>query len=547
MSKLQNNIKEAIQKTIKEVFAYEVSCADIVVEIPKDKSHGDYATNIAMQLARNLKQSPQVIAKSLMENLDFVAAGISTYEIAGPGFINLTIEKGALATVIKKVIKEQDSFGSTKKTDNIKYNVEFVSANPTGNLHPGHARGAAIGDSVVRIMRFAGYDVTGEYYINDAGNQISLLGKSLQARYFQHFGQDLKVPDAGYRGQDIVNIAQELVNEVGDKYLNRPLEESLKDFAEYGLKAGMDKIKATLQAFRVQHDVFVSERSLYERKMVDLALEQLQGQGMTYEADGALWLKTTEFGDDKDRVLIKSDGSYTYITPDIAYHLDKFNRGYDKLINFLGADHHGYVTRLKAGICALGKKAEDLDVEIYQMAKMIKDGKEYKMSKRTGEAVSLDDLMQEAGVDAVRYLFVSKAADTHMDLDLDLAIRKSNENPVYYVQYAHARMCSILKNVEDFQEPDNYDLLNDQKEIALMKQINELPKVVSEAAESLQPHKLCNYLQKLATLCHSFYNDCKVIVDDKDLQNQRVALVKAVKIALKNALSLIGVEAVERM
>ena len=547
MSNIQTNIKKEIKRTIKALFDYEVNLDDIAIEIPKDKSHGDYATNVALQLAKSLKQSPPNLAKQIMATLDLTAADIAGYEIAGPGFINFTMKTTSLTSVITRVLQEGDNYGSTKNADNYKYNIEFVSANPTGSLHPGHARGAAIGDAVCRIMRFAGYDVTSEYYINDAGNQITMMAKSLQARYFQHFNQDLQVPTDGYHGKDIIYFAESLVKEAGDKYLTIPLEESLEDFCNFGIKVGMEKIKETLLRFRVSHDNFVSEKSLYERQMVEETLQRLADLKMTYQVDGALWLKTTNFSDDKDRVLVKSDGTYTYITPDIAYHLDKFNRGFDKLIDFLGADHHGYVSRLKAGIAALGKREEDLSVEIFQMAKLIKDGQEYRLSKRTGQAISLDDLIIEAGVDAMRYLFVSKAADTHMDLDLDLAIKQSNENPVYYGQYAHARLCSILKNVPEWDEPADYQLLKDSKEIALLKQINEFTKVVNDAALSRQPHKICNYIQKLATLCHSFYNDCKVIMDDKQLQNQRVALVKAVKITLRNALNLIGVEAVERM
>ena len=547
MTQIENKIKSEVIKAVKQAFDYDISDADFVIELPKDKNHGDYATNVALQLTKQLQNNPRAIAQRIIDNLDREEADIADCVIAGPGFINFTMQSEALTALIAKVLKEGDDYGRGNYSGKERYNLEYVSANPTGDLHPGHARGAAMGDSIARIMKFAGYDVTREYYVNDAGNQMNLMAKSLQARYFQGLNQKMEVPSDGYHGKDIIEAAEKLIAEVGDRYLNVDPEESLAKFREYGLIALLANIKETMKKFRVEFDVWTSEQSLYERNMIEEALNKLNILGMTYQKDGALWLKTTEFADDKDRVIIKSDGSYTYLTPDIAYHLNKFNRGYDKLIDFLGADHHGYISRLKAAIGALGHNENDLDVIIIQMARMIKDGEEYRMSKRTGKAIALSDLIEEAGVDAIRYLFVSKAADTHMDLDLDLATRQTNENPVYYVQYAHARLCSILKNVGDYSVSLDHGLLTHTKEMALLKQINEFGKVVIDAAETKQPHKLCNYTHKLATLVHSYYNECKIIGEDKELQNQRLALVEATKITLKNALNLIGVEAVERM
>jgi len=547
MNQIELGLKQTIQQAVRVAFQIEAALEDITIEIPKEKTHGDYATNLAMRLSKELKQNPRQIASTLLEHFDLMTGMIESCEIAGPGFINFFMKQEQLAKIISNVIDQQENYGASNHGKGVKYNIEYVSANPTGDLHPGHARGAAIGDSICRIMKFAGYDVTREYYINDAGNQILNMAKSLQARYFQQFNQDIAVPEDGYHGKDLVEIAQQLISEVNDAYLNLPMEETLPLFRAYGLEKELDKLAKDLETFRVQFDVWTSEQSVYNRGMVEKGLKMLHEHDMTYEHEGATWLKTMQFGDDKDRVLVKSDGTYTYLTPDIAYHVDKYDRGYTKLVTILGADHHGYIKRLKAAIQALGHQPDDLDIDIIQMARMIKDGQEYKMSKRTGKAVALKDLIEEAGVDAVRYYFVSRAGDTHMDLDLDMASRQSNENPVYYAQYAHARMCSILRSATDISNAENYDLITHEKEIELLKHINEFTNVVNDAADSRQPHKICNYIQRLAALFHSFYGECKVMCEDHELCRQRLALVKATKITLSNALELIGVTAVERM
>ncbi len=547
MNKIENRIKQAFQTAVKSAFDYNVELESIGVELPRDKSHGDYALNIAMQLTKVLRQNPVIIANKIIENLDNKSAGIVKVEIAGPGFINLTMDNESITSIINVVLEKDEDYGRSDFGNNEKYNIEYVSANPTGDLHPGHARGAAMGDAISRLMKFAGYDVTREYYINDAGNQIINMAKSLQARYFQEFSQEIDFPEDGYRGQDLIEIAKELAIEVGEKYLTVDLKDSLADFKAYGIKMELAKIKRDLEKFNVEFDVWTSELSLYQQNMIEKSLERLAKLDMTYESEGALWLKTTNFNDDKDRVLKKNDGSYTYLTPDISYHLNKFERGYEKLVDLLGADHHGYINRLKAAISALGYQAKALDIDIIQMVRLIKDGEEYKMSKRTGNALSLRELIDEAGADALRYFFVSRAADTHMDLDLDMVTKQSNENPVYYVQYAHARMCSILRNVDEIGIVENFDLLTNQKEIDLMKQINEFTSVVVDAASSRQPHKVCNYIHKLATLFHSFYGECKCICEDENLQNQRLSLVRATQITLRNGLKLIGVNAIERM
>lgn len=548
MNQIETNLKTCIINAVKQAFDLDWESGDVVIEIPKEKIHGDYSTNAAMRLTKQLRQNPRMIAQQLIDHLDLKQGSVAKCEIAGPGFINFFMESASLASVIGVVLQENENYGRSDAGQGLKVDVEYVSANPTGDLHPGHARGAAMGDSVTRLMKFAGYDVTREYYVNDAGNQIRNMALSLQARYLQACGVEAEVPEDGYHGPDLIKIAQDLKQEYGEDLAHKDKAETYSFFRQQGLQAELAKLKADLAAFGVEFDVWTSEQSIYDRGMVDKALNTLKAQGMTYESEGALWLRTTDFGDDKDRVLVKSDGSYTYLTPDIAYHVDKFDRGYDKLIDFFGADHHGYIARLKAAVQSLGKNKDDLEVDIIQMARMVKDGEEFKMSKRTGKAVALKDLVEEAGVDAVRYFFVSRAADTHMDFDIDMAKKQTNENPVYYAQYAHARMCSILRSGADIPLADHYELITHEKELDLLKHINEFASTVADAAKTRQPHKMCNYITRLAQLFHTFYADCKVLDrTNLELCAQRLALVKASEMTLRNALTLIGVSAPEKM
>ena len=551
VNKIELSLKKVLQKAIIDLkFVEDYPLEQIVIEIPKDKAHGDYSTNMAMQLTKVLRRNPREIAKSIIDALDLEAGHIERVEIAGPGFINLFLKKDAMTSVIKDVLDEQDHYGYSDFGQGIKYNIEFVSANPTGDLHLGHAKGAAVGDSICRIMKAAGYDVTSEYYINDAGNQITNLALSLYARYLQAFGQDASLPEDGYHGPDIIQIAENLKEEFGDKFLNIPKEEAIAYFRKIGTEHELQKSKDILKEFRVQHDVWFSETSLYENNKIEPTIQKLKDQGYTYESEGALWFKSTEFGDDKDRVLIKSDGSYTYLTPDIAYHLNKLDRGYQYLVDLLGADHHGYIQRMKAAIQALGYNADQLNIDIMQMVRMVENGEVVKMSKRTGNAVTIKDLIEDIGVDATRYFFASKAASSPFDFDLGLAKSQSNDNPVYYAQYAHARMCSIERQAMQahIEVANHYELLVHEKEIELVKHINEFRDEVIESAKQRAPHKIANYIQKLAQLFHSFYNDCYVIDENHlDLSSQRLALVKAAQITLKNALNLIGVNAPEKM
>lgn len=544
---IETQLKQAVIDAVFKAFDYEINEEFVVIEIPKDISMGDYATNAAMRLAKPLKKNPKDIAQEIVNNIDKDQASIKQCDIAGPGFINFTINQEALAQSVLNILKQKENFGRTETGQKKKINLEYVSANPTGDLHPGHARGAAIGDSVARIMDFAGFDVTREYYVNDAGNQIDNMAKSLQARYYQLFDIAMDIPTDGYFGPDLIDIAKDLKAKVNDTYLSDDPTSTIDKFKEFGLKAELDKIKEDLKLFNVEFDVYSSEQQIRDRGLVEKVLDRLISLDMVFEDEGALWLKTTLFNDDKDRVLRKSDGSYTYLMPDIAYHLDKINRGFNWMVDFLGADHHGYVTRITSAIKALQVNAT-LEIDIIQIARMIKDGEEFKLSKRSGKAVALKDLIEIAGVDAIRYYYVSKAADTHMDLDLDMAQKQTNENPVYYAQYAHARVCSILAAKNDLEIADELELLVHPKEIELMKFLNEFPSMVSDAALTRQPHKVTNYIQKVAQLFHSFYNECYVLDKEQPaLSSQRLALVLAVKITLANALNLIGVSAPESM
>lgn len=544
MKSIDIELKQAIKEAVKKAFDIELEENNIVIETPKVKDHGDFSTNVAMQLTRQLRQNPRMIAEKIVANIE--SENVEKMDIAGPGFINFILSKGRFTKVIEEVLSKRENFGQ-QPSNGIKVNLEYVSANPTGSLHLGHARGAAWGDSCARIMKKAGYDVTREYYVNDAGNQITNLALSLNARYRQAHGIETEIGQDGYLGEDVKQKAEQLAKDYPEKYLE-PTEENLKFFRKEGIKFELDKIKADLDNYRVHFDVWSSEQTIRDSGDVDRALKVLDEKGYTYESEGALWFKTTELGDDKDRVLRKTDGSYTYLVPDIAYHNDKYRRGYDLLVDFLGADHHGYIPRLKASMQALGNDPDKLNVDIIQMVRLVSDGKEVKMSKRLGNATTINELCDSVGVDAARYFFVQRALDSHLDFDIELAKRQSNDNPVYYAQYAHARMCSIQKQAKDIELADSFEDLTDEKEIELMKTLQEFNKVIIESAKTRQVHKVCHYIQTLASKFHSFYNACKVIDrDNMKLSSQRLALVKATQIVLANALETVGVEAVESM
>ncbi len=553
VEQVKDRLKEEIKAAVmKAGLAEEAQIPDVLLELPKDKAHGDYSTNMAMQLARVAKKAPRMIAEEIVANFDKQKGSIDKIEIAGPGFINFYMNNSYLTDLIPTILKTGTSYGDTNIGNNEKVQVEFVSANPTGDLHLGHARGAAVGDSLCNVLAKAGYDVSREYYINDAGNQINNLALSVEARYFQALGKDAEMPEDGYHGEDIVGIGKKLAEEYGDKFVEQSSEERLAFFREYGLKYEMAKLKADLEEFRVPFDVWYSETSLYHNGKIDNALSALKEKGHIYEEEGATWFRSTTFGDDKDRVLIKNDGSYTYLTPDIAYHKDKLDRGFTKLINVWGADHHGYIPRMKAAIEALGYGKDTLEVEIIQLVHLYKNGEKMKMSKRTGKAVTMRDLIEEVGLDAVRYFFAMRSADTHMDFDLDLAVSKSNENPVYYAQYAHARICSMLRQGEEqgltFEENLKLDEITSEKEFDLLKKLGEFPQAVTEAAQKRIPHRITNYIYDLASTLHSFYNAEKVLdPENTEKSRARLGLMKATQVTLQNALTIIGVSAPEKM
>ncbi|MBW5448693.1 arginine--tRNA ligase [Cohnella sp. CFH 77786] len=526
---------------------------NIVLEVPKDKSHGDLATNLAMQLTKIAKRNPRQIAESILEHLDKSRAWIESAEIAGPGFINFRLDKSFLHGVIGDVRAQGERYGSVEAGSGKKVQVEFVSANPTGSLHLGHARGAAVGDALCNLLAYAGYEVTREYYINDAGNQVANLAKSIEARYRQALGQDAEMPEDGYHGEDIIGFARELAEREGDKLLALPDEERFAFFRSYGLEREMDKLKRDLERFGVRFDIWYSETSLYETGKVTAALDALRAKGQVYENDGAVWLSTTPFGDDKDRVLVKNDGSYTYLTPDIAYHMDKYGRGYDRMINIWGADHHGYIPRMKAAMAALGNDPDKLTVLIAQMVSLFQNGEKVKMSKRTGKAVTMEDLMDEVGVDAIRYFFTMRSMDSHLDFDMDLAVSTSNENPVYYVQYAHARICSIFRQAEEQGiallpwEEAPLHRLDAEQEFDLLRKMGELPEVVADAARIYAPHAMIRYLYELASMFHSYYRAERVITEDAEQSQARLQLLAALRIVFANCLSIVGVSAPDRM
>lgn len=542
---IENLLKEKLVNALNSL-GLEVGVADIVIETSKSPIHGDYATNCALKFASRLKKSPRDFAQEIVGILE--KSGIEKIEIAGPGFINFFLEKTTIGSVVKKVIAEGDNYGRGEKK-NKKINVEFVSANPTGDLHLGHARIAAVGDSICRLYDFAGFDVTREYYVNNAGNQINTLGLSLSIRYHQAFGEDVELPEDSYHAQDIVDIAASLKAKYGDKLLSET-KENFDFITNYGMEEELNKIWRDLDLYRVHFDVVTLETDIRKNDHVKHVLEEKYNK-YSYVDDGAIFLKTSDFLDDKDRCVVKKDGSYTYMMPDIAYHLNKLNRGYDLLIDVLGADHHGYINRMKSALMMQGYSSDVLEIELIQIVRLIQGGKEVRMSKRTGSGISLRELCEEVGVDATRYFFVSRAGSAHLDFDLDVALQKNSSNPVYYAQYAHARLCKVLSLAKEkgISIDENATSLSDSKyENDLLKCINDFPKTVESAAIKRAPYMMANFIQSLASAIHAFYTECRLIDESNlSLTSSRLALAKAGSITMKNALNLIGVSAPENM
>ncbi|PTK59653.1 arginine--tRNA ligase [Staphylococcus nepalensis] len=552
VEQVKQTLVEEIQKSIQKAQLAEVNeIPEIKIEIPKDNKNGDYSTNIAMVLTKIAKRNPREIAQAIVDHLDTTAAQVEKVDIAGPGFINFYLDNAYLTAIITEAINQGDHFGQKEIKNGVSILLEYVSANPTGDLHIGHARNAAVGDTLANILEAAGYNVTREYYINDAGNQITNLARSIEARYFEALGDDsFEMPEGGYYGKDIINIGKDLA-EKQPELKDLEEEERIKTFRQLGVDYEMEKLRKDLADFNTHYDSWFSETTLYESGEIQKVLDKMTELGYTYKEDGATWLRTTDFSDDKDRVLIKKDGNYTYFLPDIAYHYDKIERGNDILINLFGADHHGYIQRLKASMETFGVDSERLEIQIMQMVRLMQDGQEVKMSKRTGNAITLREIMDEVGVDAARYFLTMRSPDTHFDFDMELAKQESQDNPVYYAQYAHARICSILKQAKERGiEPStsaDYALITNDKAIELLKKLADFETSIESAATHRAPHRITNYIQDLAAHFHKFYNDEKVLTDDVEKTKALIALIDAVRITLHNALNLVGVTAPESM
>ena len=553
LAQTEEKLKETIKHAILQAeLAEEKEIPNFVLETPRDKAHGDFATNIAMQLARIARKAPRQIAEEIVAEINQAEASIEKIDIAGPGFINFYMKSDYLGDLVHHVLEAGDDYGKTADGEGKKVQVEFVSVNPTGRLHLGHARNAAFGDVLSNVLSAAGYEVEREYYINDAGSQIDNLGLSIEARYFQALGQEKQLPEDGYQGKDIIEAADKLIEIDGDKWLELEEAERFEHFKEYGLKAMLEMIEEDLGLFRVKFDHWFSEKTLYEGDQIQKVIQNLRDKGYVYEEDGATWFKSTAFEDDKDRVLIKKDGSYTYLTPDITYHQNKFDRGFDELINVWGGDHHGYIKRMEAAIQALGYDKSQFEVKVIQMVNLLDGDEKLRMSKRSGNAVTLREMLEDVGVDAMRYFFVARSNDTQLDFDPKLAKSQSNENPVYYVQYAHARISTMLKNAKaqgvDIDADYDSSLLTSTYELDLLKKVGELPQVVADSAAKRAPYQITQYLYDLASLLHRFYNAEKVIDSENlPLTAARIALMKAVQVSLRNALSILDVEALEQM
>ena len=529
---------------------------DFIIEIPKDTSHGDFASNAAMVNAKNAGKAPRDIAAALLEAMDFTGSYFVAAETAGPGFMNFRLGQNWFSDSVQSVLDCGADYGRSDYGHGEKVMVEFVSANPTGPMHMGNARGGAIGDCLASALDFAGYKVCREFYINDAGNQIVKFGKSLEARYLQlYLGEDaVEFPEDGYQGEDIKVRAKEFADLHGDKYVNAPSEERTQALIDYALPANVEGLRRDLEKYRIKYDVWFSEKSLHESGAVMDVVKLLSDRGMTYEKDGAVWYKATEFGAEKDEVLVRANGIPTYFTADIAYHYNKFAvRGFDRVIDVWGADHHGHVARMKGSMDAIGLDGSKLDVVLMQLVRLMKDGQPFKMSKRTGKAITLTDLLEEIPIDAARFFFNMREPNSTLDFDLDLAVEETSQNPVYYVQYAHARICSILKNLaaEGISPRPvtaaELDLLTTSEEKELIRKLATLPEEIIGAAKNYDPARLTHYVIDTATLFHKFYNACRVKGEEESLMQARLALCMATRIVIENVLGLLKITAPESM
>lgn len=553
------DMKETVIQGIKAALAAAVSAGDlpdgeypdVLLEVPPQKEFGDFATNIAMQSARIAHKSPRMIADVLLKHLD--APWLEKAEVAGAGFINFFLKHDIIYDTLCHILEQGKQYGQAPLRAEDTVQVEYVSANPTGPLHVGHGRGAAYGSALVNLLRAAGYNVQSEYYINDAGNQMNNLAASVNARYLELFGKKAEIPENGYHGADIIDTARAIIEQDGDKYLQMDEKDRLEIFKNRAYEEKLKALKRDLESFNVTFDKWFSERTLHP-EAIKKACETLKGNGNMYEKDGALWLKSTAYGDDKDRVVIRDNGVPTYLAADIAYHKNKYERQFKKLINIWGADHHGYVARVKAAMAALGLDPNQLEILLLQMVSLFRNGELVKMSKRTGQAITLNELIEEVGTDAARYFFIMRSLDTQLDFDLDLAKSHSNENPVYYIQYANARIFSIYKQVAENGDVfdmtwknTKWDKLKEERELALIKKMAAYPEEIRKAAADRAPHRIAHFVYEMAGLFHAFYNNCHIIQTDKELEEARLALVTAVQITIANCLAVLGISAPETM
>lgn len=551
---LKDIITKAINTAIQAGELPEAEIPEFIIERPSNKANGDYSSNAAMAGARAFKKAPRAIAESILSHIDLSNTLFSSAEIAGPGFLNFFLSQNYYSEILKDVIACGNAYGKSDYGEGKKVIVEFVSANPTGPMHIGNARGGAIGDCLASVLDWAGYDVSREFYVNDAGNQIEKFGLSLEIRYLQHFDSSIEMPEDAYHGADITEHAENFIKEYGDEYVSATTEERRRALVDFALPKNIAGLERDLGRYRIKYDKWFKESTLHNDGSVEKVINALKEKGVTYEQDGALWFKASEFGNDKDIVLIRANGLPTYIVPDIAYHYNKLvTRGYDKAIDVLGADHHGYVPRMKAALTALGLDASRLDIVIMQMVRLVRDGETIKLSKRSGKAITLNTLIDEVPLDAARFFFNLREPNSHFDFDLELAAKKSSENPVYYVQYAHARICSIIKKAESegivLKTPTDEELalLSSEEEKELIRHLSMLTDEIISAAKAYDPAKITHYVIDLATLFHKFYNAQRVMVDDEGLMQARLYLCKAVKDTINNILTMLKITAPEVM
>lgn len=553
-NKLNEAIALAVEKATQSGDLPEAEMPKFIIEKPADKKNGDFSSNIAMAGARAYHQAPRMIAEAIVKNFSLDGGYIDRCEIAGPGFINFYLSDKYYSDVLKDIVSSGDNYGRSDYGEGKKMLVEFVSANPTGPMHIGNARGGAIGDCLASVLDAAGYDVQREFYINDAGNQIEKFATSLEVRYLQECGKDVELPEDAYHGEDITVHARNFYSEVGDKYAECDSQERRDALVAYALPKNIAGLEADLGKYRIKYDKWFRESTLHNDGSVQKIIEALKEKGVTYEQDGALWFKASEFGNDKDIVLIRANGIPTYIVPDIAYHYNKLvTRGYDKAIDVLGADHHGYIPRMKAALTALGLDADRLDIVIMQMVRLVRNGETIKLSKRSGKAITLNTLLEEVPIDAARFFFNLREPNSHFDFDLELAAKQSSENPVYYVQYAHARICSIIKKAAEegievtTPSEEALNRLNSSEERDLISHLASLTDEIIGAAKSYDPARITHYVIELATLFHKFYNAHRVVSDDKELTEARLFLCTAVKNTIKNILVMLKVDVPESM